>query len=190
MKKNVIYYLIVFFTIIILTSCKYLHKNNNNIITSDTLLTKTISFPNSLLILDGNQFQKIDSFIFKTEDKTKVISIMDGNCPKCIVNQLNNIDSIFNGILHDDDFLIFILNVNKQDSVFFMCNLQPAIKATGVILWDSNYNFERQNNLFTPNANLRTFMVNKKNRIIQYGNPVMKPDVIFEYIERLKSLIK
>lgn len=190
MKKYVIYYLLFLFAIIFLTSCNYRHKNNNNIIISDTLLTKTISFPNCLLKLDGNQFQKIDSFIFKTEDKTKVISIIDGNCPKCIINQLNNIDSIFNGILHDDDLLIFILNVSKQDSVFFMRNLQPSIKATGVILWDSNYNFERQNNLFTPNANLRTFMVNKKNRIIQYGNPVMKPDVIFEYKEKLKSSIK
>ncbi len=190
MKKSVIYHPFVLFIIIFLTSCKNQHENKNSTIASDTLLTKTIFFPNSLLKLDGNQFQKIDSFIFEIEDKTKIISIVDGNCVKCIINQLNAIDSIFNSILHDDDnLLIFILNVNKEDSAFFMRNLRPEIKATGVILWDSNYNFERQNHLFTPNMNLRTFMINNENKIIQYGNPIMNPDVIFEYQEKLEMNI-
>ena len=191
MKKIGLYSLLVFFVIIVFTSCKYQDSNNNNNnITTDTLLTKTIIFPNSLLKLNGTQFQKIDSFKSEVEYKTKIISIVDGNCRKCIVNQLNNIDSIFNSILLDDDnLLIFILNVNKEDSAFFMRNLRPEIKATGIILWDSNYNFERQNNLFTVNRNLRTFMINNENKIIQYGNPIMNPDVIFEYQEKLEMNI-
>ncbi len=190
MKNSFIFCLSVSFIVIVLTSCKYQHKNISNIITSDTLLTKTISFPTSLLILKGSQFQKIDSLLFRIKDKTKIISIIDGSCPKCIINQLNNIDSTFNRILPEDDYMVFILNVSKADSVFFMRNLQPIIKATGVILWDNNFNFERQNNLFTRNSNLRTFMVNKENKIIQYGNPVLIPDVIFEYEKKLKRLIK
>ena len=191
MKNNILYYQFVFFVIIILTSCSSKLKKNNNSITSDTLLTKTIFFPNSLLKLHGTQFQKIDSFILRIENKTKIISIIDGTCMSCIINLLNTTDSAFKSIiLKDNTLLVFILNVSKRDSAFFMRNLQPAIKVGGIILWDNNYNFERQNNLFTSDVNLRTFMVNKKNRIIQYGNPIMKPDVIFEYKEKLKSSIK
>ena len=181
----------VFVVIIIIASCKHQHSNSNsNNTTLDTLLAKTIIFPNNLLKLNGTQFQRTDSFISEIKDKTKVISIIDGNCMKCIINQLNKIDSTFNSIILDDDNLvIFILNVSTKDSVYFMRHLQPAIKATGIILWDNNYNFERQNNLFTPDVNLRTFMINKKNKIIQYGNPIMNPDVIFEYQEKLEMNI-
>jgi len=189
MKNSGLYSLVVFVVIVIFTSCKYQDSNNNDI-TKDTILIKTIIFPNSLLKLNGTQFQRIDSFISEIEDKTKIISIIDGNCMKCIVNQLNKIDSTFNSIMPgDDNLVIFILNVSKEDSIYFMRYLQPAIKATGIILWDNNYNFERQNNLFTPNVNLRTFMINNENRIIQYGNPIMNPDVIFEYQEKLKMNI-
>ena len=186
MKNNTLYSLAIFVLIVIIASCRHQHSNSNNT-TLDTLLTKTIIFPNSLLKLNGTQFQKTDSFIFKTEDKTKIISIIDGNCMKCIVYQLNRIDSIFNSILLDDNdnVLIFILNVNEEDSAYFMRNIEPAIEATGVILWDNNYNFERQNNLFTTNLNLRTFMINDENRIIQYGNPIMHPCVISEYQDKL-----
>ena len=137
------------------------------------------------------QFQRTDSFISEIEDKTKIISIIDGNCMKCVVNQLNRIDSIFTSILpvNDDNRLIFILNVRKEDSAYFMRYLQPAIKTTGIILLDNNYSFERQNHLFTSNINLRTFMVNNENRIIQYGNPIMNPDVIFKYQEKLEMNI-
>ncbi len=190
MKNSGLYVLSVFVVLIIFTSCKYQGRNNNNNnITTDTLLAKTIIFPNSLLKLKGTQFQRTDSFVSETKDKTKVISIIDGNCIKCVVYQLNKIDSIFNIILHNDDKLIFVLNVSTKDSVYFMRHLQPAIKATGIILWDNNYNFERQNNLFTPDVNLRTFMINNENKIIQYGNPIMNPDVIFEYQEKLEMNI-
>jgi len=171
--------------ILVSSSCKYQSRNNNS--TKDTLLAKTIIFPDSLLKLNGTQFQKIDSFIYEIEDKIKVISIIDAGCMECIMNQLNKIDSTFNSIMiGDESVLIFILNCSREDSVFFMNNLQPAIKATGTILWDSDFYFERQNHLFTTSINSRTFMVNNENEIIQYGNPILKPDVIFEYQERLK----
>lgn len=189
MKKMGLYSLLVFFVIIVFASCNYQDSINTNI-TTDTLLTKTIIFPNSLLKLNGTQFQKTDSLICEIKDKTKIISIIDGNCMKCIVNQLNKIDSTFNSIMPgDDNLIIFILNVSKEDSVYFMRHLQPAIKATGIILWDNDFNFERQNHLFTPKVNLRTFMINNENKIIQYGNPIMNPDIIFEYQEKLEMNI-
>jgi hypothetical protein len=169
-----------------LTSCKYADKVSNNIHPADSLLTKTIVFPNSLSRLVGNRVEKADSFKFEIEDKKKIISIVDGTCMKCIIDQLNVMDSTFNSILPDDNSLmIFILNVTRADSAYFMLNLQPSIRAAGILLWDNNYNFESQNNLFTTDSNLRTFMTDSEDKIIQYGNPIMNPGIISEYREKL-----
>lgn len=177
--------LFVCFIVLVSSSCNYQSRNNNS--TIDTLLTKTIIFPNSLLKLNGVQFQKIDSFLYEIEDKMKIISIIDAGCMECIMNQLNKIDSTFNSIMFgDESVLIFILNCSREDSIFFMNNLQPAIKAKGTILWDTDFYFEKQNHLFTSSINSRTFMLNNENEIIQYGNPILKPDIIIEYQEKLK----
>lgn len=181
MRKKILYFSICVVLIIFPTACKHYSSNNNNNI-SDTLLTKTISFPNCLLKLNDTKFSKIDSFINTIKGKAKIVSIVDGNCMKCIINQLNYIDSLFNNILNDsDNLLIFVLNVSSSDSAYFMRNLEPAIKVKGTILWDNNYNFEKENKLFSPDENLRTFMVNKENKIVMYGNPVFNPDIIYEY---------
>lgn len=168
-------------------SCVNTKKSDDGGI-ADTLLSKTIIFPNSLIQLNGAEFQNINSFTTQNSGKTKIISIIDGACMKCIINQMNKLDSVFSNILIDsDNIMVFVLNVSKQDSTFFMRNLQPSINAKGFILWDNNFNFERENNLFTPDINLRTFMVNPENRIIQYGNPLMHPDVIWEYKAKLEN---
>ncbi len=176
---------VAFLLIGIFASCNYERSNKNDAL--DPLLVKTISFPNSVLELSGNHLRKIDSFLVETKNQEKIISIIDGNCMKCIINQLNKIDSIFASIIPDDDVLmLFVLNVHKEDSASFMLNMQPAIKAKGRILWDDAYNFELENDLLTTDLNKRTFMVNKDNKVIQFGNPIISPDAVFEYKKKMK----
>jgi len=185
-KYKILFFCILIGLITFSLSCKRFNGNLKKD-AIDTLLTKSISFSDKLLVLNGKEFQSVDSFNNETEGKTKIISIVDGNCMKCVINQLNYIDSLFYSILNDsDNILIFILNVNNRDSVYFMRNLQPAIKAKGTILWDNNYNFERENMLFTPELNLRTFMINSENKIIYYGSPVIDSNIIYEYQEKLE----
>jgi hypothetical protein len=192
--RNTIFFILlfIFFAAIGFALKKWHHVNatKENTIAIDTLLTKTIIFPDELLLLNGNQFDRIDSFRHKCDEKTKIISIVDGSCMKCIANLLNKNDSIFHSVLGDDFWMIFVINVHKEDSTYFMQNLQPAIKTTGSLLWDNNYHFETQNELFTSHINLRTFMINKDNKIIQYGNPVFHPEILSEYKEKLQKEIK
>ncbi|MFA8434097.1 MAG: hypothetical protein ACEPOZ_06230 [Marinifilaceae bacterium] len=187
MKKRQFYALLVLIVLFTFASCNFRNGHNNNGL-ADTLLTKTIFFPEKLLELDGVQFQGVDSFVSESTGKAKIISIIDGTCMKCIIHQLNRMDSIFNRIKGNDVALVFVLNVNKADSSYFMRNLQPAINATGILLWDNAYNFELRNKLLTSDAYLRTFLVNEKNRIIQYGNPIMNPVILTEYEEKMKRL--
>lgn len=180
---------LIIIIIIIFYSCKFQRENSKTTQQKviDTMLLKTVAFPKSLYKIEGNKFEKIDSFLNTIKNKPKIISIVDGTCMKCVINQLNVLDSIFNNILvNDRTNLIFILNVNKEDLSFFMKNLYPAIKAKGTILLDDNYNFESYNKLFTYDTNMRTIMVNDKNRIILYGNPLFDSKKIYEYQKLIK----
>lgn len=106
----------------------------------------------------------------------------------CIIFQLNSVDSVFHSQLVNSSFeMFFILNVKSSDSTFFTLNQLPLINVKGRVLWDSNYLFERQNKLFTADPSLRTFMTDTTGCIIQYGNPMAKPDVIKDYFERLSN---
>ena len=75
-------------------------------------------------------------------------------------------------------------------AAYFMQNIQPFIKAKGIILWDNNYHFESRNKLFTPHINLRTFMINSDNRVVLFGNPLIHSDILHEYKKKLVSLNK
>lgn len=186
--KRLLIYLTLSLVVVTITSCEFLSGSNANMLrSSDTLLTKTITFPNKLLKLEDVEFYNIDSFLVESSNKTKIISIIDATCMKCIVGQLNKLDESFNSITSDDDELVFILNVNKTDSASFMRNLHPAIISNATLLWDNAYHFELQNKLLTYDANLRTFMVNKENKIIQYGNPIMNPDLLSKYKDKLEA---
>lgn len=180
MRKS--FLIVIILVIITFISCKY--KSSSKIEkTSDTLLSKQIIFPKSLFKLDGVQVSNIDSLLGEIENKIKIISIVDGACPKCITNQLNYTDSLFGSIIENEDVhLIFILNVFSEDSAYFMRHTQPYISAKkGIVLWDNNYNFEKKNKLFAPDENLRTFMVDGHNKIVVYGNPVLNKEIIYKY---------
>lgn len=153
---------------------------------SDTLLLKEIHFPNSLRELRDGQLFDIEQLLYNLEDKRKVVSIIDANCMKCVISQLNVLDSIFKSIIISDDAMIFILNVTPIDSAHFVNTLLPEIDAIGFLLWDNDYIFERENNLLTPDVNLRTFLLDTSNTIVLYGNPILYPDVIYDYKMKLQ----
>lgn len=174
--------LILFCFLVLFFSCNKLSKKNTPMLT-DTMLAKKIMFPAELKILKAGEFQDTNQNL-KNVNHLRIISIVDGACMKCIINQLNYTDIAFNSFTRKDKDLIFILNVSSNDSSFFMNNLYPSIETESLILWDNNFNFERTNKLFTSNFNLRTFMIDSNNQIIHYGNPVMNPEEINTYKQK------
>ncbi len=182
---KVVLLMIIISTLSNIVSCEFTKRKNSR---TDSLSSKVISFPKELFILENSQLRQSDSLIHQLNNKLKIISIIDGNCVKCIIKQLNKIDSIFNSILsHKNGVYITVLNVSKQDSAYFMFNIQPLIKAKGIVFWDGNHFFESSNKLITSHVNQRTFMVDSTNRIIQYGNPVIHPEVLEEYRCKLQK---
>lgn len=77
--------------------------------------------------------------------------------------------------------MVFVLNVNSKDSTSFMSFLNPEINTKGLILWDNNFSFETSNELLTPVLNQRTFLVNRNNKIVVIGNPLLNPRVLKQY---------
>lgn len=174
--------------LVLICSCVF-EQNKNLTIPPDTLLTRQISFPKSLNPINNQAAYSLDSFLHVVNNKPKIVSIIDGNCSACIINFLNGFDLLVGSLLPDDSNveLVFILNVSPSDSSYFMRNMHPEINTRGKILWDNNFNFERENKLFTPDQSLRTFMVDKDNRIIIYGNPLMEPKLLATYKEKIEQ---
>lgn len=162
-------------------------KNKKIVENDDPWLSKEIEFPPALLQLVGERIFDIDTTSSLFDSRPKVVSIIDATCSKCILTQMNRLDSIFAELLDAGD-RVFVLNVPREDSAYFMYHFQPLINIGGHIIWDSNYYFESANEIFSSNPHRRIFLIDYQNRIVQMGNPLMNKEVMKEYQKSIEQL--
>jgi len=170
-----------------LISCK-VSDDGDNISHTTSWIGRKVEFPQELLLLNGTKFlpyKKLKNQLLKGET---VVSIVDASCTSCILDHLNRTDSLFQHLRDEEDNVIFILNVKRNDSASFMVSIRPFIKAKGYILWDSNYYFERSNDVITSSIINRTFLLNTYGEIILIGNPLYQPDLMDVYRKALKDM--
>ncbi len=155
----------------------------NNKKQKDIWLGKKIDFPQTLKELKGDKFSSIADFKTKTAGKQKVISIIDATCMKCIINKLNKIDILLSALTtkENNTLMVFVLNVNRADSLYFMKKMRLMITAKGLLLWDNDFHFEKDNNILSESENRRTFLLDKENKIVQVGNPLFYPKLLKKY---------
>lgn len=152
---------------------------------ADSMYTKEIHFPNTLAVLEDEQISSLSGFSQFNQGKKKLISIIDVTCASCILSELNPLDSLFwREFDHTSIEMIFVLNIPRRDSIYFSLNFRKNINARSLLVWDSNFDFERANNLFSPYRDLRTFMIDEKNRLIVFGNPLYDRNLLDEYKRR------
>ncbi len=148
---------------------------------------KELVFPNSLLQLKNGKCVSLTTFRQDLKGKRKVVTIIDATCRKCIIGQLNKTDSLFGELLKGTATqMVFVLNVNPADSLYFMTTLYPDVKAKGLLLWDNGYHFETDNDILTEHVTRRTFLLDENNKIIQVGNPLYNAKLLAKYKLRLK----
>lgn len=148
-----------------------------------------VKFNEELKLLADGKLYTSESIVKNHMGKKKIISIVDGVCMKCVLYELNEADKIFQKITKTNKLgqVIYILNVTPLDSAFFLRHLEPSIKVQGLLLWDNSYCFERTNDLLTANRNQRTFLLDERNNIILFGNPLYNPKLIEEYKKILEE---
>lgn len=182
--------LVIFSVFIGLFSFTFFKGAKKNIEPAINWIGKRMVFSEELKLLKNNNIYSLDCFIKSSKNKNKIISIIDASCSRCILGQLNKIDSLFAGILKEDynAELVFILNVDDRDFKSFMVALYPLITSNAPILCDNKFRFETSNNIFTSDLSKRTFLVNKKNEIILVGNPLYSTDLLIEYKNKIMAL--
>ncbi len=182
MKKELVRFLQFSFVLFLSVSCTPREK------VQDEWIGKKIIFPKTLLQLKDGRCCSLATFTQKLKGKKKIITIIDANCRKCIIGQLNKIDSLFIPLQESKKTeMIFVLNINSADSLYFMTNMYPAIKAKGILLWDNGYHFETENAIFTEKITKRTFLLDENNKIIQVGNPLFEPELLTAYKKLLEE---
>ncbi len=182
MEKNLLRFLQFSFVLLLSVSCTQNKK------VQDEWIGKEIVFPEALLQLKNGRCSSLATFNQKLKGRKKIIAVIDANCRKCIIGQLNRIDSLFVPLLASKKAeIVFVLNINRADSLYFMTNMYPEIKAKGVLLWDNGYHFETENAIFTEKVTRRTFLLDENNKIIQVGNPLFEPKLLTVYKKLLEE---
>lgn len=123
--------------------------------------------------------------------KKKIVSIVDGVCMKCVINDLNQADILFREITKENILAqtIYVLNVPAADTIYFFRHFEPSIDVKGIILWDDAYTFETTNDLLTTDRNRRTFLLDKNNNIKFFGHPLYNSTIIEKYKSDLSETI-
>ncbi|MCH7399043.1 hypothetical protein MM236_13645 [Belliella sp. DSM 107340] len=164
------------------------HRKNDK--ASDLIIDRpAVEFNRNLKLLISGKLYDPDSILTQFMPKKKIISIVDGVCMKCVINDLNQADMLFREITEENTLAqtIYVLNVPPADSIYFLRHFEPSIDVKGIILWDDGYTFENSNDLLTADRNLRTFLLDGKNKIKFFGHPLYDPKLIEKYKDRLNT---
>jgi hypothetical protein len=172
--------------LIILVGLSFFSCENNEKIKNNVKMEKLV-WDLNLFHLQKENLNAADSIIKSINKRKKIISIIDGICMKCVVYDLNETDKHLQKITNNNTLaqVVYILNVNNTDSIYFLKNLQPHINVKGIILWDNAFKFEKTNQLLTSDKNKRTILVDENNFIKIKGNPFTIKSINKQYIEEL-----
>jgi len=152
---------------------------------ADTMMGKPVRFPSGLAAIANEKLYNPDSLLSNIGLTPFVVTIIDANCPKCIIFHLNAIDSLLSKNLPEYIKRVYVLNINPKAVRFFFRELYPEIRVRdGVLLADTCYLFEHTNRLRTAEPNLRVFMA-IDGRIAAYGDPLYRSQSLDQYINAL-----
>lgn len=179
MNKNSLIILII--DIFCLLSCSSGDRNNKK---SD-FIPDVITFSKSLKYLSDGDLIELEYAMGKLLENKKIVSIVDGVCMKCVINDLNDADLAFQELVGkgNQSQVVFILNVPPTDSLYFRTFFEPMIDVKGIILWDSSYDFEKLNKLLSPDKKNRTFLLDEENQIMLFGSPQFDQKLNEQYKE-------
>lgn len=154
----------------------------------DTIIGRTIHFSDSLLFWTDGQLQNIENFRNRIKGIYKIIYIIDGTCPKCIFETLNQTDSLFYKLGFTNEFeRVTIVNSGNTSLRDVARELIPLIRIKTNILLDRNFNFEKENKLLSPNLADRCYLLNESDKIILSGNPLYYKKKQSDYLNWLVS---
>lgn len=191
LKPKAILWGVIGLTTLINISCKDQTESNEIRKIIAQQMGKEITFPTKLRELRNSEFNSLDSLKKEIKNKIKIISIIDATCVKCIYNNMNKLDSLINNSFEPNTNLvkIFILNFPQQDSARFLSDLYPLISSNAYLLWDRDYSFERENDILTDKAGLRTFLLDRSNKITTIGSPLYYPKILEVYKEQVEKTL-
>ncbi|MCH7411055.1 hypothetical protein MM239_16740 [Belliella sp. DSM 111904] len=168
---------------VVISTCLVCNKKKEN----TTFLSEhdhpAVNFNQGLKLLIRGKLYDPDSILDQFIHKKKIVSIVDGVCMKCVINDLNQADLMFREITKENTLAqtIYVLNVPPADSAYFLRHFEPSIDVKGLILWDHGYTFENTNDLLTADRNLRTFLLDENNFIKFFGHPLYNSKLIEKY---------
>ncbi len=186
MKK--IYFILIIYSTFTITSCikkdttqNELQKQIESIVLQMT--GKRLYYPDSLTFYRDNNLIKSDSLL-STKDK-KIITVISGNCSKCVIAIRDWIPYYQNMKIngYGDNLIILVENVTPK---YFWEFYADSIPSDLIFIFDNKCVFSEQNKL-PKNKSLNTFLVDQNNKIQLIGNPVYDKELGALYLRELQK---
>lgn len=175
---------IIYICMYCITLCIYSCNNKEDI--KNVLLqwnNKKIKFPNMVFTKNVT-----DTVNYNTDGVCKILTYNDSvGCTPCTMKFLewqlfmNHVDSI-------TDFSVPFIFVVLPKDIRDFCNIQKSYGFVHPVFIDIHDSVNLLNQ-FPKDVHLRTFLLDKDDKVIIVGNPVYNNSIRELYIEKIKSLV-
>ena len=119
-----------------------------------------------------------------SSNEKKIVVRLIGDCPSCIesIKMWKKLDKIFKEKNKNFKLIFYVEVVNEKR----FQELQKQLNFADYVIFDQRMSFFNKNLLSFPyHLEYHTFLLNKENKILLFGNPVVKRDLLKKYIELL-----
>jgi hypothetical protein len=119
-----------------------------------------------------------------TSKDKKIVTRFEGDCPSCIASIIAW-KKIYGTIRERKNNIKFVFYVEIIQEEAFK-ELQRKLDFADYVIFDQKGSFFKYNLLQFPyGLEDQTFLLDENNKIILFGNPTVKPDLLTKYIERI-----
>ena len=182
MKKYYTFLLLAVILVYLFSACKNHNKTTKKV---NQYLGETIFLPkDSIFILKNDSILPIKSFHLNT-NKVKIVTSIDAQCHLCI----HQLDQWKQEMIkkYKDHPLQFIFYLNTENYELFKRKFYHRISGSYPFLVDTTNAFIGKNNLPKSDKRFHTFLLDKNNKAIIVGNPLLTTKVKQLYIDEINK---
>jgi hypothetical protein len=159
------------------TGCKNSKEENLNLV--NRYNGTIVFFSDSLYLINkSDNMLVLDTLLGRQNESFKIVNIINGECGKCM-SYLKEWKRIIDKYKTINIKFIFI--VNTSDTAYFNKFIYPEINLQIPFYIDMEKKFVKTNNLDYPDDRIKTFLLDKNNKIIFMGNPTWSREIELLY---------
>jgi hypothetical protein len=144
---------------------------------------KQISFPDSIFVLKNKAIYPVQTNPLNSEN-LKILTLVSGECISCI-ETLNKWNLFIDSVKNISEIKLVVI-IMTPDVDQFINNFYSLIPEGMTLYIDAEFNFLKSYKM-PDDFMLRTFLLDKSNKVLLIGNPVYRNEIKKLYLNEIKE---